>query len=274
METATELRKAQLVMLRLLKIIDKICYENNIQYFLISGSLLGAVRHNGFIPWDDDLDIAMMREDYNKFLEVCKTQLPEGCFLQTRKTDKYYKVYHVPCKLRDTSSLLIEEGQENSKAHQGIYIDVFPFDKHSLDMHLVERDLKLWRKFMFLQRYTKKQGRNVFHKTLLFGVKKLAVVGLYLYFARANKRIQYNEEHFIDDYMISPGFDLYWSLTNIFKKSDIFPLVKLKFEDEDFFVPRNYHKVLTMIYGDYMKLPPPEKRTAHAITLIANIENK
>lgn len=271
MEKISELRKSQYVMLRLLKIIDDICQQNGIQYFLISGSLLGAVRHRGFIPWDDDLDVAMMREDYNKFLEVCKSQLPDSCFLQTRKTDPHYKVYHVPCKLRDTHSLLIEEGNEKSKACQGIYIDIFPFDKHAPDMDLVKRDLNLWRKFIVLQKYTKKHGRNKLHACLLYLVKSMAILLLHVYFLKAEKRIAYNELHYKDNYKITPGFDLYWSLTNVFEKDDIFPLVKLKFEDGDFFVPRRYDKVLSLIYGDYMKLPPIEKRMTHAIKLVANI---
>lgn len=273
MEELTELRKAQLVMLRLLKEIDHLCERNGIRYFLISGSLLGAVRHKGFIPWDDDLDIAMMREDYDKFIEVCKTQLPENLFLQTRKTDKYYKVYHVPCKIRDTSSLLIEEGQEKSKACQGIYIDIFPFDKHSCEDNRVKSDLKLWNKFIFLQRYTKKQAKNRIHGFILWGVKQAAILCLQGYFAIAKKRIAYNEEHYKEDFKITPGFDLFWSLTNVFDKEDVFPLVKLGFEDGEFPVPRDYHKVLSMIYGNYMELPPVEKRMAHAIKLVADLKH-
>lgn len=273
MEELSELRKAQLVMLSILQEIDTICRNNDIRYFLISGSLLGAVRHQGFIPWDDDMDIAMMREDYNKFLTVCKTQLPDHLFLQTRQTDKYYNVYHVPCKIRDNSSILIESGLENSKAHQGIYIDIFPFDKHSCNDRLIEEDLRLWKKFMFLQKYTKKSPKTKLHAILLSPVKKLAIAGLRWYFKKAKQRIAYNENHYITDYKITPGFDLYWSLTNIFDKEDIFPLVKIPFENNLFPVPAKYDKVLTMIYGDYMVLPPPDKRQAHAIKLVAKIEH-
>lgn len=273
MEEQTELRKAQLVMLRLLKEIDHICEQNNIRYFLTAGSLLGAVRHQGFIPWDDDLDITMMREDYDKFLEVCKTLLPAGFFLQTRKTDKHYKVYHVPCKVRDTNSLLIEEGQEKSKACQGIYIDVFPFDKHSCEENRIKSDLRLWNKFIFLQRYTKKQPKNKIHGFILWSVKQIAILCLHGYFAMARRRIAYNEKHYKEDYKITPGFDIFWSRVNLFDKEDIFPLEKLRFEDREFPVPRNYHKVLSIMYDDYMELPPVEKRTAHAIKLVADLKS-
>ena len=86
----TVLRQSQLVMLRILKTVDSICKENNISYWLDSGTLLGAARHGGFIPWDDDIDIMMLREDYELFKEIAKKELPEDMFLQNQDTDIYY----------------------------------------------------------------------------------------------------------------------------------------------------------------------------------------
>jgi lipopolysaccharide cholinephosphotransferase len=90
----------------------EICKQLNLTYFMVSGSALGAVRHGGFIPWDDDLDICMIREDYEKFLDIAKEELPKDLFLQTRETDPYYDYLALPCKIRDTKSLIIENGTE------------------------------------------------------------------------------------------------------------------------------------------------------------------
>ena len=89
-EGETVLRQAQLVMLRMLKIIDYICRKHDISYWMCSGTLLGAVRHKGFIPWDDDLDICMIREDYERFVKIAVNEFPEDMMLQTRETDPHY----------------------------------------------------------------------------------------------------------------------------------------------------------------------------------------
>jgi len=103
----TILRQAQLVMTRMFKIIDYICREHHLRYWMCSGTLLGAVRHQGFIPWDDDLDICMIREDYDRFIQIAQQELPSDLFLQTRETDPNYDYLALPCKIRDKKSLII-----------------------------------------------------------------------------------------------------------------------------------------------------------------------
>ena len=126
----TPLRQAQLVMLRMLKIIDYICRKHDLRYWLCSGTLLGAVRHQGFIPWDDDLDICMLREDYNRFIQIAPLEFPTDIFLQTQETDPSYDYLPLPCKVRDKNSLIISEGMENQKYQQGLFIDIFPTDRY------------------------------------------------------------------------------------------------------------------------------------------------
>ena len=121
------LRDLQSILLKMLNDITKICDENGIQYFLDGGTMLGAVRHHGFIPWDDDVDIAMRREDYEKFLNVCKTKLnQELYFLQNEQTEKNY--IHAFTKIRLNGTHIIEEFSKNVDIHNGIFIDVFPYD--------------------------------------------------------------------------------------------------------------------------------------------------
>ena len=118
------LRKAQLIMLDELIEVDRICKKYNISYWLDSGTLLGAVRHKGFIPWDDDIDICMLQEDYEKFFSIAKKELNDKYFLQVKETDEMTTSPYM--KVRHRDSILIEENfTEKEKFHQGIFLDIF-----------------------------------------------------------------------------------------------------------------------------------------------------
>lgn len=118
-------RKLQLKILDIVKDIDKLCKENNIDYYIIYGSALGAVRHKGFIPWDDDFDIGMTYDNYVKFLKLCEEKLDqENYYLQTyEKEENYYLSF---AKIRDITTTLIEEGNKNIDIIRSVYVDVFP----------------------------------------------------------------------------------------------------------------------------------------------------
>ena len=118
-------RNLQLKILEMVKYLDSFCKENKIEYFIAYGSCLGAVRHKGFIPWDDDFDIGMTLENYNKFIELCKTKLDTNkYFLQTLETEPNY--YLSFAKLRDINTTLIEEKNKDIAITKGVYIDIFP----------------------------------------------------------------------------------------------------------------------------------------------------
>lgn len=121
------LKKLQKVQLVILMEFDRICKEHNLNYQLFSGTLLGAVRHKAFVPWDDDIDVAMLRKDYNKFLKICKRKLDPQYFLQTHKTDKGY--IHSFARIRKNNTLLLQKYWLEIDMHHGIFIDVFPLDK-------------------------------------------------------------------------------------------------------------------------------------------------
>ena len=120
------MKKVHKVQLEMALEVKRICQNNNIKYFIIAGTLLGSVRHGGFIPWDDDLDIGMLREDYDRFIKIAQKEIGEEYFLQTWDTDSGFAL--PIAKIRKNGTKFIEQNSSKSELHNGIYIDIFPFD--------------------------------------------------------------------------------------------------------------------------------------------------
>ena len=254
------LREAQFMMLEILEEVHRICEENEIEYFLIDGTLLGAVRHGGFIPWDDDLDIGMTRENYNKFKKVAKEELNHSFFLQSVETDKEYKLYHIPLKVRKNDTLFEEFGEENEPYHRGIYIDVFPYDKLSdngLKAFVQKKVLGFLIKGKFKNLKEEKSIKGTMRKVIYTVLKPLSYERLDTI---AHSTLKWSEGSKRDTY--NYGVELLWDKD--FKESDLFPLKKIVFEGKEFWAPNNPHEVLTNIYGDYMTLPKEDERVWHA----------
>ena len=147
------LRQAQLKMLTMLEQIDAICQRHNLDYWLEGGTLLGAIRHQGFIPWDDDLDISMPRESYNAFIKIAPNELPDYMWLQTAQTDPGYFNLSVPLKIRDRNSRLIELHETGNEPYQqGIFVDVFVYDKMDENSFIRKKDKFLAKKILRLLR--------------------------------------------------------------------------------------------------------------------------
>ena len=238
------LRKAQLIMLDTLVQVDKICQKHNIKYWLDFGTLLGAVRHQGFIPWDDDLDIAMSIEDYHKFCKIAPDELPKNMSLQTKETENTFPYDFA--KVRNNHGMIIEkhEDSKNIQYNQGIFIDIFPM----ITIH-----------DSFIYKYFYKFNFLVIK---LFSYKYL--------------NIKYMSDIFVS---IADSLHLGWNTTNskvirsgrmptdklYIDIKSIFPLRKITFEGKEFYAPNNYNKYLYILYNnDYMTLPPEDKRYTHA----------
>ena len=258
------LREAQNLMLEILKNVHELCEKHGIKYFLDAGTLIGAVRHKGFIPWDDDVDIGMLREDYNKFIQIAKNEMPDHLFLQTFETDKYYNIYPTPCKVRYNNTLFLEAGvNEDSRMNNGVFIDVLTYD--SLPKHRFVYKIQRIISFNILKSFKMlrdKPERLSFKNRITFSFYRV-VVKIF-----PNKRrlkffdylTKWNDEN--SEYM-GYGVDTYWS-QYVYKKEDFFDLIKLEFEGQYFYAPKNYDAILTQLYGDYMTPPKEEDRVWHA----------
>lgn len=234
----TSLRQCQLVMLRMLKILDYLCNKHEIKYFLMAGSLLGAVRHKGFIPWDDDLDVGMTRENYEKFVNKAVSELPGDIFFQTAQTDTYYPQFdYVDAKLRDKYSHYSYPEKKSNHWHEGFQVDIFVFDRSFLPhtYFIVTQN--------FLLKLLGKSSRRV--KV----VKWIAqYVPLPLVYAN-NFLNNFGQLNFRSIYR---------------KKEEVRKLSKAKFEDMEASTPTDWNACLTRDYGkNYMQLPPLEKRLSH-----------
>ncbi|MEG0774554.1 LicD family protein [Clostridium sp.] len=275
MDTANnDLKALQQIMINIMVEIDRICRENNIKYWLDSGTLLGCIRHDGFIPWDDDLDICMPREDYDKFIAIAKSELSKDLFLQSFESDKHSQNTWV--KVRDRNSILVSNKYE--KGHTGVFIDIFPMDFYEVGGKK-ERYKKLinnlfvsyWlKKAPFTKPFSKNLAKNMYKLfckiifSILFFVDYSTLIKLS---SKLEKRINGKEEK--KDYM---GYGVEVPFYIKHKEDTVFPLQQRKFEGINFYIPKDYHSYLQTLYGSYMELPPEDKRTpSHAIVLKTNL---
>jgi len=237
----------------ILDAIVKVCENNQLRYYLVGGTLLGAVRHKGFIPWDDDLDIAMPRKDYNKFLKLARNEIDSRYFLQTCYTDKGHA--SIFSKVRKNNTLFLEDNCKCVKKHHGIFVDIFPLD---------DGQEKIISKLPFLKRVAYSINSYVLFKRSCFKYPKLFKKLVFSIFP-SSLLIRIRDFLFLGsgDCYVNYGSN-YGVKKQTIKKSCYDPAVKLEFEGRLYNVPKDYDYVLRRIYGDnYMQLPPVEKRVTH-----------
>lgn len=257
------IRDIQLVQLNMLYEIERICKKHDISYLLFAGSALGAVRHKGFVPWDDDLDVIMLRGDYERFLEIAPNELGEDCFLQKEFSEHWPMPYS---KLRKNNTAYIERYiPKDKETHQGIYVDIFPCDNLS--------DNKLLRKIQFfaskvvIAKSLYKRGyltdsakKKVFMQFCRFLPIKpfAAIVKLH---SRKNTKMVHSFFGASSKYEKS-----------VYKREWISDTVNMQFEDGSFPVSKHYDALLTTLYGDYMTPLPEKDRVCKVHAEIADIE--
>lgn len=257
-ETAQQdgrLRQAQLKMLGMLEIIDSICSRHGLDYWLDGGTLLGAIRHQGFIPWDDDLDISMPRASYEQFLRIAPAEIPASMWLQTAQTDKGYFNLVVPLKIRDCHSRFIEQHEQgNESYHQGIFIDVFVYD--ALPASALQRKFYKLAAKKILRLLSPKYSTLVLgHRT---GFYKLA--GKFLPKVLLEKILQYimHKANTSNSGLLGCGYDCVNS--SLVTHDTVYPLKRAPFETGQFNIVNKPELILTQLYGDYLSLPPKSQQ--------------
>lgn len=261
------LRQAQLKMLVMLEQVDAICQKYGLDYWLEGGTLLGAIRHQGFIPWDDDLDISMPRDSFEVFLRLAPRELPDSIWLQTAQTDPGYFNLSVPLKIRDCNSRFIELHETGNEPYQqGIFIDVFVYDKMAENLFTRKRSKFFAKKILRLLRAKYSQVATGHYAKGYTSLSRLISKTTLEKKLQAIIRKANQEESSYLGY----GYDCV--NRNFVSFDDIYPLKRTTFETGQFNIVNRAEAILTQLYGDYLSLPPEEERVMkHCRELILDL---
>ena len=258
------LRKVQMVQLEMLLEVDRICKKCGIKYNIIAGTLLGAVRHGGYIPWDDDADVALLRPEYEKFRKACKTELDHTRFVfQDHRNTKGYRWGYG--KLRRKDTLFLREYQEHMPYMQGIFIDIFPLD--SVPDNYFLRSFKNFECFCVRKILWSKVGKlaekNPLKKQVYKWLDKISektVFGYYHYMIRKAGRKKTRMVRILTFPTPNSEYGYYrcWyeNSTDTLFEGKVFQGIK------------DYDSYLSFKFGNYMELPPVEKRKTHPVVAI------
>lgn len=262
--TREDKRKIQLLELDILKEVDGICRKHGIHYSMGYGSLIGTIRHDGFIPWDDDIDICLLRKDYVKFKEICKKELDSRFFYQSNDTDpEYFLLYD---KIRLNGTIFKESHLSSYDIHHGVYIDIFPID------YIPDNSLRQY--FQLVCFHFFRSG--LMSKYLVLGArgwkkKSIAAVLRMLYCWISLPTLYKNANRVATWYDDAPkqrimNFLTPYRLKEIFSSDLYEEYIRHKFEDMEVEIVEKYDLFLKQIYGNYMKLPPLNQRnTRHTL---------
>ena len=257
------LQEHQGVLLELLTEFDRVCRKLNIRYILFAGSMLGAVRHGGFIPWDDDLDVIMLREDYERFLAEAPQELSEKYYLQG-EFSQHWPMYF--SKLRKNNTTCIEKYHPKDKqVHQGIYMDIFPCDNASDKAPVRKLQYYASRAVIAKSLYARGYDTDSALKKVFMAACRLLPMKPLLLFARHKES---GKSQFVHTF---------FAATSRYQKG-VLPREWLEEREERTFegltapISAHYDEVLTTLYGDYMTIPPEEDRKCKVHCILVDTE--
>ena len=255
----SDLRKLQLVILEIMKVIDRLCKENDIDYWIDAGTLLGAKRHGGFIPWDDDCDICMMRDDYNRFIGIIKEHLPEGLIYENKDCkDWSQKEVDIQPSFLKIFYLGHFSGFERASGLpcHGTFVDIFPMDP--MNDELIDSKMG---NFMHKLSFFRKSKPNKLKDYIKIFLQNSGLEEIWI------RKCAKLEDKCAAPYVVY-GLDTPFMTREFLKKKDyIFPLSTIDFEGYQLKAPKDVHAYLEDLYGDYMKIPPEEERVPHILDL-------
>ena len=257
-----ELRKLQLIQLEMLQEVDRICNKCGIHYNIIAGTLLGAVRHGGYIPWDDDADVAFLRQEYEKFRIACETELDRDRFYfqDHRNTPGYRWGYG---KLRRKDTIFMREFQEHMPYDQGVFIDIFPLDQVSdnkIDRAIQNFILFCIRKVMWAP-VGKYASKSEFLKNWYKLLEKVPEKELYGFYDKLIQKFNKKESRWVRILTFPTPNKEYGYLKTWYQNSE-----KIMFENTLFYGIKEYDQYLSFKFGEYMKLPPKELQKIHPVS--------
>ena len=268
----TELQKKELEML---KLFINICNEFNLTYYLVCGSALGAVKYKGFIPWDDDIDVALPRCDYEVFLNKAQGLLPDWCFLQNYRTDTQF--YLLGSKMRDSRTTYIEKMCGKLQINHGIFIDVFPLDGHWTEKADQNTFLKYQREFEAKRRV--RLDYNRFSRENILSIRTNVYHWLFKFFNCYGNTPIYIEkfEKFVSSFDTRSS-DVWCNHANSASSVEYAPKEQYgegtwaTFEGLQVRIPEKYDEYLTQKYGNWRADLPPEEQYGHHHYEVFDIE--
>lgn len=252
------------VELELLKKFRDVCQSNGFNYSLMGGTLLGAVRHGGFIPWDDDIDVIMPRPDYERFIEYCKTNDTDFKLISMQTDDGYAYMF---AKIIDPNTELCEIVGNRNKLDLGVYIDIFMYDgmgnteeeaKNNFKKSKLSRELLIaynWKKF------SRSKTRSWYYEPIRFAMFLMSRMVNHKKLMKSIEKKYENFDFYSYEYVGNLCSDK--REQSVIQRSVVDTYTTLTFEGEEFSVFTGYETYLTNMFGDYMQLPPEDKRVTH-----------
>lgn len=251
------LRNMQNEELEIMRVIDQFCREYGISYSLYAGTAIGAVRHHGFIPWDDDIDICMTRAELNRFRKCWQQNPVKGYYFENCLDDRYCGIAHTKVHKEDT--LFLSEGENESKGHHGIWVDIFPLDKiqpgwdtrmcylHALILNMLTRANVSMGNDSGIKIMVRKMLQ-----LLPYPLRKIWIRHEWQWFTEHNEKLK---EHY--DWA---SFSALYMFKVRMPEKMMDEFISMTFEKTLFSISKHYDEMLRVCYGDYMKLPPVEER--------------
>lgn len=254
--TKEQLRKMQLIELNILKEVRRVCEKNDIRYFLIGGTLIGAIRHKGFIPWDDDIDIGMSRADFDRFVEVCKTDLGPDFFLQTPETEEKNADYEI-ARVRLNGTACVQSFRKNTKTHNGFYVEVFPYDnlpKNKVTQFFYGKWFPFMKRICAIRMgYTPRPKKFIVFLIVYAAAFLSRIIPLkVLHKKMLNYHVKHNRKETDYVFLLSGAWG-YAKEKHL--RTTISEFTTVPFEDDFFPAPKDYDTFLREQYGDYMQMP-------------------
>lgn len=243
-------------LLAIMEVFHEACMKNNLSYYMLGGTMLGAVRHQGFIPWDDDIDVGMSRSDYEKLINLPNSAWPEELIIKTPHNSNDFVLPF--SKIMNKNTTLIEK-RNDEEVVGGIFIDVFPIDGAGSSMfqakakymlfaikrRLISYNLEVKAKDNFIERLIQKQAKHI------------EVKNLYASLEKTMKKDSFQDSKIVGNYAGA------WGVKEFMPKNVLGKPKLYQFENHKFYGVNKADEYLTSLYGDYMKLPPKDKRKSN-----------